>query len=584
MIRAESNKIPIRKRVLEYTEKIRSGEILACEALKGAVDRFYNLLEDDRVDWRDHVAQKFIDFFEVLPPGLGDAPYDSMPHELFFFFNLYAPHWKYDIDDKGYIGGDRVYREALLHIARKNNKTGIGAKLALGHILIEKGNGKRCINISRTTDQADLLTEPIKAYLKLIDKKKRITTSYNQFFNPVTNSKIISLAADGENLQGYSPSISIVDESHTFDNSTAWKALSSGMGNQYKKGFTCFIHLTTAGIDMNKPYYNYLQIARKVALGEIEREDFLVLIYEMEPDKGDKWDDITKFIKSNPALGISTSKEYIQQQIKKGKLDEEEKVEVEQKLCNYYTSNVSGYLRVSDFDKCKAKFDPKDLKGKDIYLGLDLGQTNDLCSLYVVCYDEEVEKTKVWGYNFCPTHTIEEGKNSERYKKWEKEGFLIRTFGISGKTTDHNMIADKIIELSNDYNIKLLSYDPYASQWILDNLVNQRNFDEDLLDGMRQSMPEYTNPMKHLLQVILDQTIEHLDDLALRFAVGNAIAVYDGNGNSKLMKNKSLEKIDMLVSLVMAFRSYLKFNAEEKQSAYNNPELLEKIESLTWDD
>jgi phage terminase large subunit-like protein len=100
-----------------------------------------------------------------------------------------------------------------------------------------------------------------------------------------------------------------------------------------------------------------------------------------------------------------------------------------------------------------------------------------------------------------------------------------------------------------EFQIKMVSYDP----WNATDLVARL----EKLDGlpcvkMRQGFASLSAPTKSLETAILSKRLRHDGHPVLRWNVSNAAVESDAAGNVKLSKERSTERIDGAVALVMA--------------------------------
>lgn len=139
-----------------------------------------------------------------------------------------------------------------------------------------------------------------------------------------------------------------------------------------------------------------------------------------------------------------------------------------------------------------------------------------------------------------------------KYEEFVKEGTLI----IKDSTVlDMDEVFDDLDDfiLEHNYDISAFGYDPYnathfAERWATENssfgMIKVRQ-------GARtESAP--LGELKHLAEareLIFDEQL-------MKFAMGNAMAIEDNNGNYKLSKQRAIEKIDNVAALLDAWVAY----------------------------
>jgi phage terminase large subunit-like protein len=87
-----------------------------------------------------------------------------------------------------------------------------------------------------------------------------------------------------------------------------------------------------------------------------------------------------------------------------------------------------------------------------------------------------------------------------------------------------------------------------------------------------QGFASLSSPTKELEKKVLAKEINHGGHKVLRWCCSNVAIKSDPAGNIKMDKSKSTEKIDLMVSLVMALGSYL--NDDSDDSAYDDRGIL----------
>ena len=90
----------------------------------------------------------------------------------------------------------------------------------------------------------------------------------------------------------------------------------------------------------------------------------------------------------------------------------------------------------------------------------------------------------------------------------------------------------------------------------------------------RQGYRSYSEPMKDAEALILSRELAHNGHPVLSWCISNMVATKDPAGNLKPDKEKSPEKIDGGVALVMALGRALVHQEEDQQSVYEERGLV----------
>jgi phage terminase large subunit-like protein len=155
------------------------------------------------------------------------------------------------------------------------------------------------------------------------------------------------------------------------------------------------------------------------------------------------------------------------------------------------------------------------------------------------------------------------GSASDRYTQWVREGHLLASPGPSISMT---AVANKIIELTQTYNVLGLAYDRYAIRDLL-RVFDELAFptwedkgaaiqDRHLGSGLRivpwgQGYVSMGPAISALEREVVERTLEHPNNPALTWNIANAVVRTDPAGNRKLDKDKARFRIDGAVALAM---------------------------------
>jgi phage terminase large subunit-like protein len=219
------------------------------------------------------------------------------------------------------------------------------------------------------------------------------------------------------------------------------------------------------------------------------------------------------------------------------------------KHLNVWVSGATLWCNVEQWLKCGTEYAWEQLlesQPEALYFGLDLGISQDFCSLTGVAVMPD-GSWKVIGKHYLCEEAIQNNlvKSSAKYQEWVDDGYLTAT---PGNVTDYEWIKNDIRWLMENFNVREIAFDPYNSTQLVNDLlaegVNMIKF--------RQGPLSMNAPMRELERRYLSGIISHNNDPVLNFAMSNVVALFDPRGNMSPAKNKSQEKIDPAVALFMA--------------------------------
>ena len=154
------------------------------------------------------------------------------------------------------------------------------------------------------------------------------------------------------------------------------------------------------------------------------------------------------------------------------------------------------------------------------------------------------------------------------YDIWAKEGQILTT---EGNVVHYGFIESFIEELGKKYNIKEIAFDRWGAVQMSQNL-------DDLgftVVPFGQGYKDMSPPSKELMKLVLEGKLHHGGHPVLRWCADNIFIRTDPAGNIKPDKEKSTERIDGAVALIMALDRAIRNQASDKEaSVYDERGLL----------
>ena len=455
----------------------------------------------------------------------------------------------------------RKYRTAYIQIGRKNGKSTLASALALYMLFADDERGSEIYSAAGDRQQAGIVHEIAKGMIVANPElSKRAKVYRNSIVNESKGNFYQAISSDSKTKHGFNANCIIFDELHTQPNRDLWDTLTTSVGSR-RQPLT--IAITTAGYDRNSICHEIYKYAQQVDNQSVKDETFYSCIYEAEMDDDITDEDVWK--KANPNYGVSLKKNYME-------IESQRAVDVpsyqntfKRLMLNIWTDSVSVWIPNNEWMECHQEFDYSTLDGKECWGGLDLASTRDI-SAFVLLFKVD-EKYIVLPHLFIPEENAK--KRSERdgvdYVTWKNQGHIIAT---DGDVADYNFIKEKINELSKKYRIQSIAYDRWnASQLVIDLQNDGAN-----MDPFGQGFVSMSAPTKELEKLIIGKQIIHDDNPCMNWMLSNVAIQEDPAGNIKIAKNKSKEKVDGLVALVMALGEMM--TEESTDSVYDERGLL----------
>jgi len=362
--------------------------------------------------------------------------------------------------------GARQFRECFFIVGRKNGKTLLAAAIAEYMTFLDGEYGGRIYFAAPKLEQAALCFE---AYYQMIRQepeldamtKRRRTDIYIEQNN--TTAKPLAFSA--KKSDGLNISLAVADECSSWagDNGLKfYEVLKSSMGARRQP---LLLAMSTAGYVNDGVYDELIKRATRVLLGDSKERRLLPMMYMI--DDVEKWNDINELAKSNPNLGVSTSVNYLLEEIAVAEGSLSKKNEFLVKYCNVKQSSAAAWISTQMAERaCGKALRLEDFKSSYAVAGLDLSMSRDLTAACVVI--EREEQFYVFAQFFLPREKIDEAtaRDGVPYNIYVQRGLLT----LSGdNSVDYEDVYNWFNTLVEEYEILPLcvGYDRWSSTFLI---------------------------------------------------------------------------------------------------------------------
>lgn len=482
----------------------------------------------------------------MIHPDLSVTMLDGLEdYALFFIYAVFCTVRHSD--------GLRYYQTAVLEIARKNFKTFTSAVIFIIGLLTEP-KFSRFFSVAPDLKLSSELQLAIKKIIKsspCLADEKIFKTLRKEIRCKLTESEYTPLAYSNDKMDGKLANFFLADECGAMDNYPIEAMRSSQITLHEKLG----IIISTQYPNDNNAMLEEIDIAKKSLDGLLENQRIFALLYEPDDNyrTGDEWktEDFAIY-QANP---VAYTHEYIFNELcRKRQMAVLYSNKRENFLCKhlniqYKGLGTEGYIEITKLRQCKSPYDAEFWKGRDVYLGLDLSQSNDNTSVAMVTLDDGVIHALVWG--FIPKYRKKEKTEAERvdYQKLIDSGVC---FECGDEVIDYLFVENFILNLEKKYgvNIVQLGFDRYNAISTVQKLENAENPIECV--EIKQHSSVLHRPTKLLKEYVLSGKFSYSENNMLEINFQNARCTYDTNLNQYVNKKKSAGKVDMVVSLINA--------------------------------
>lgn len=565
-----------------YARDVIANRIPACHWVKQACKRYFDDKKNAKAKglyFDRAAAQLAIDLFTEtnIPQGeFSGQPFDPQNWTLFGLWNMYGwrrdkhPRWKIEnyngeIEDTS---GTRRFREAYYEVARKNIKTSFGAVNGIKLAFADGVHGAEVYSAAMKKDQARICFDHAKEIIEIspfLREEGGIEALRNNLSQVHTYSKFEPLSADTKSMDGLRVHGAILDEVHAWKSRDTYVKLKRATSADREP---LIIMITTAGKTEESQFcWELHEYSCKVLDGIVEDDTFFALIYTL--DEKDDWTDETNWIKANPYLGLSKKTDYMRTEAQRAK-------DMPTALNDFLQFELSQWVRSTTkwmpMEHWRLNAGPVPASRMEAFLaarpnracyaGLDLASVSDLTALVLEFPPiPEDPLHYILPFFFVPEDGIMKRARNDRvpYDLWADQGYLIPT---PGNITDQEFIMQRLSSLMQIFDLKRLYFDRHGSTKIVADLQNELNFTVDVGDHEQNGRPllvqfgqgwvSMSPPMNDVMRVTLLHQFAHGDHPVLNWNMDNLIAKVSNTGSISPDKQKSREKIDGGVALIMS--------------------------------
>ncbi len=460
--------------------------------------------------------------------------------------------------------GLRRFRRAMLLVPRKNAKTTLAAGIGLYGLVADNEFGAEVYCGATSEKQALEVFSTARMMVALDpDLKKAFGIQINarNLSVEVTNSKfepVIGVPGDGA-----SPSIAIHDEVHEHATDAQISTMETGQGARENP---LQLLISTAGDNQAGPCYQIMKEYEQILLGTIEDDAVFFVNYTLDPD--DDWSSVEAAKKANPNYGVSVMEDYLEGQRRKALYSPRAAAGFKTKNLNLWVNSAHAYFSIDHWNRAADKnLRIEQFAGREAYVALDLSSKTDIAAMQVLIPLDEKETFASFSYNFLPEETVNQPEN-QHYQIWREEGYLTVT---DGEIIDFEVIQDRLRELKEILTVHVVAYDPFQATMLATTLSK----DGYPMLEYRQTVQNFSDPMKQVEAWIRAGRIKHCGDPVFSFGVANIEAKEDVKRNVYPRRASDKRKIDPVIALIMAAGCWISRDVNAvAPSAYETQEIL----------
>ena len=411
----------------------------------------------------------------------------------------------------------------------------------------------------------DVAADMVRMSPALMKRSKILAANKRLNFLP-TNSFYQVLSADSATKHGFNVSGVVFDELHVQPNRKLYDVLTQGSGDARTQPL--YFLITTAGTDRNSICWELHQKAKDILEGRKIDPTFYPVIYGADED--DDWTDPEVWAKANPSLGETITIDKVRAACESAKQNPGEENAFRQLRLNQWVNQSVRWMPMDKWDACNFPVDADELAGRPCYGGLDLSTTTDITAFVLVFPPRnEEEKYAVLPFFWIPEDNIQRRVNRDHvpYDVWKRQKILETT---EGNVLHYSFIEAYIEKLGEKYDIREIAYDRWGATQLSQDLEGMGFTMVPFGQGYASMSP----PTKELMNMVLEERLAHGGNVILRWMMDNVYIRQDAAGNIKADKEKSTEKIDGVVAMIMALDRATRGGGGPTKSIYDTRGML----------
>lgn len=559
-----------------FREQVLNGSIPVNQEISMEMNRIDSLIKNPGVYYDDNAVEGFIKFCEselTLTDGSDLHLLDS--------FKLWAEQifgWYYFVERSVYVpsknnhGGKyvrkmvkkRLIKKQYLIVARGAAKS-MYASLIHSYFLNVDNSTTHQITTAPTMKQAEEVMSPIRTAItrsrgplfKFLTegslqnttgskaKRTKLASTKKGVENFITGSLLEVRPMSIDKLQGLRPKISTVDEWLSGD-------IREDVVGAIEQGASKLEDYLIVAISSEGTVRNSSGDTIKMELLNILKGDYVnphVSIFYYKLDDIKEINEPSMWVKANPNLDKTVSYEAYQLDVERAENAPASRNDI---LAKRFGIPMEGLTYFFTYEET-LPHRKIDFWGLPCALGLDLSQGDDFCAFtFVFPLQNGSFGIKTRCYITERTLMKLPGAMRIKYEEFLEESSLQVLEGTVLDMMEVYEDLDKFI-IDSSYDVRCVGFDPYNAKEFIERW-SQENGPFGIVKVPQGAKTESV-PLGELKKLSEDR---HLifDQSLMTFTMGNSITIEDTNGNRKLMKKRSDQKIDSVAAMMDAYIAY----------------------------
>lgn len=477
----------------------------------------------------------------MVHPDIGKSLYDSL--EDYAWLLITAVFCVKDNENR------RYYNTAVLEIARKNFKT-FNAAIIFILLMLTEPQFSRFFSVAPDLKLSSELKLAIRKIIKsspLLADNGVFRVLRSEIRCKLTDSEYTPLAYSQDRMDGKLANAFLADEAGAMDAYPIEAMRSSQITLKSKLG----IIISTQYPNDGNAMIDEIDIAKKTLDGLLDNARRFALLYEPDDEllTNDQWENNDLVIYQANPVAVNNKDVFnaIRDMRAMAVLYENKRENFLCKHCNikYKGLGVEGYVDINKVKACRIEDNPNWWRGRRVYLGMDLSQTDDNTAVAMVTEEDGVIYAKVWGFVPADKVAYKSKKEGVDYKRLIAQGVC---FACGDEVIGYDFVEQFILELQDKLGVVIVQvgYDRYNA---ISTVQKLEAAGIECVE-VRQHSSVLHSPTKLLQEKILSRKFAYNENRMLEINFENARCTEDTNRNKYVNKKRSAGKVDMVVAII----------------------------------
>lgn len=555
-----------------FRDAVLRGEIPVCQTIEMEMNRIDSLIDDPEIYYDDQAVEGWIAYCEnelTLTDGSDLKLVDSFKlwGEQIFGWYYFKRREVWDPNLRSYktkIIKKRLTKKQYLIVARGAAKSMYGSTIQNYFLNVDVTTTHQ-ITTAPTMRQSEEIMSPIRTsimrargpYFQFLTEgslqnttgsranRQKLASTKNGIENFLTGSLLEIKPMSVNKLQGLRCKIATVDEWLSGD--TKEDVVGAIEQGAAKNDDYLIVAMSSEGTVRNGVGDSIKMELMNILKGEYVNKHVSIFYYKL--DDVQEVADPSTWMKANPNIDAFDAWETYALEVERAEKAPAARNDI---LAKRFGIPAEGYTYFFSYEET-LPHSKQDYWQMPCALGADMSQGDDFCAFtFLFPLPGERFGIKTRSYITHLTYSRLSPAMRQKYDEFIEEGSLIV---MDGTVLDMMKVYEDVDNyiLQQNFDIRVFGYDPYNARDFVERWVTENS--PYGVEKVQQGVKTETVPLGEIKK-LSEERMLIFDQSLMSFAMGNAVALEDTNGNRKLLKKRREEKIDNVSALLDAYVAY----------------------------